>query len=158
MNTIVKILLYLAKLVNAWVFTIPAKFNILASIMYIGIMYLFFGTPYMNEIIKIVGEGGVAHVLLVVFLGVPFLISFASIMAPEFDLGNNINRNLDSLFVHRNNMMRNSSAGDAYEIMKNTAHLDVMRSSPEFRDAVIGFDATVGKEGTSKIYNDLMKG
>jgi len=156
MNTIVKIFLYLAKALNAWVFTIPAQLNIVASLMYIGIMYLFFGTPYMTEILKIVGAGGVAHVLLIIFLGIPMLVSFASLMSPEFNAGSEINRNIDSLIAHRNNMMRNTPSKEAYNIMKNTAHLDVMKSSSDFTDAVKGFNATVGKDGTSKIYNDLM--
>jgi hypothetical protein len=54
-------------------------------------------------------------------------------------------------------MMRNGSSEDAYNIMKNTSHLDVMKSSPEFSDAIKGFNASVGKDGTTQIYNDLMK-
>jgi hypothetical protein len=53
-------------------------------------------------------------------------------------------------------MMAHGSSEKAYKIMKKTSHLDVMKSSPEFKDAVIGFNATVGKDGPSKAYKDLM--
>lgn len=156
MNTIVKILLYLAKILNAWVLVIPAKLNIIATFIYFGIIYLFFGTFDMNEVLKIIGEGGVAHVLLVIFACVPILVSFVAFMSPEFSVGSNINDNIDSVLNHRNNMMRNSSTKDAYNAMKKTAHLDVIKSSPGFRDAVIGFNASVGKDGPTDIYNDLV--
>ena len=156
MNTIIKILVYLAKIINGWMFVIPAKLNILSTIAYIGILYFFYGTADMVEIRHIVGNGSLMHVFLGVFICVPALWGFANFMAPIGNVGDNIDGHLNDVLTHRNNMIANSSSKDAYNIMKKTAHLDVMKSSPVFRDAVIGFNATVAKDGPTEIYKDIM--
>jgi hypothetical protein len=156
MNTVVKILLYLAKMLNLWIFVIPMKLTLFATFINLGIMYLIFGTASMGEIKYHILDGNLIGQLAVwILLGLPAFMGFVHMMAPTA-IGSNINDNLNGLISHRNNMMNHASSKEAYEIMKKTAHLDVISSRPEFKNAVMGFNATVGKDSTSKAYKDMM--
>jgi len=92
------------------------------------------------------------------FFGLPSLIGFFSFTSvTDSNTGNNFNRHLDDVIAHRNNMMNYSTPKEAYQIMKKTSHLDVMKSSPEFNNALKGFNATSGRESPSRVYKELMK-
>lgn len=159
MNTIVKILLYLAKALNYWFIVIPINLNILATLSYIGILYLMFGTANMQEIQRIFDGGGILYNLVGFVFVIPSLLSFFSFLSPEFEIGNRFNGALNSAIAHRNNMMYNTDPKSAYNIMKKTSHLDMMASNSDnsaFNNAKMGFNAEVGNDSPSSIYNNLM--
>jgi len=158
MNTIAKILLYLAKALNAWFIIIPINFNIFAFLAYLGVLYFSYGTVDMGEVRRIVGDGSLMHSFLAIFICIPALISFFSFIAPDdLEVGNDINGSLNSAIAHRNMMMSGASPKEAYNIMKKTGHLDMMNNGGSaFKNAKLGFDATVGNNGPASIYKDLM--
>ena len=159
MNTIAKILLYLAKILNFWFIIIPINLNIIATLAYIGILYLSYGTADMGEVRAIVGEGSSMHIFLGLFICIPTLISFFAFVAPQNDsMSKGFNGSIDSAIAHRNMMMNYSNPTESYNIMKKTGHLDIIRngSGQAFKNAKMGFDATVGNKGPASIYNDLM--
>lgn len=158
MNTIAKILLYLAKALNYWFIVIPINLNLIAILAYVGILYISFGTVDMGEIRSVVGDGSFMHIFLGIFICIPTLVSFFSFLSPKNNISSGFNNSIDSAIAHRNMMMNHSSPVEAYEIMKKTGHLDVIKSGSDsvFREAKMGFDATVGNNGPASIYNDLM--
>lgn len=156
MNTILKLFLYLLKFLNFWILIVPERFKLLATFINFGIMHLMFGSSNLMYIkFHILADNDVAMFAVGILLGIPAFLGFAFFMAPIAP-GSNINENINSLISHRNNMMHQASPAKAYEIMKKTSHLDVITSSPEFKNAVLGFNATVGKDGPSKAYNDMV--
>lgn len=157
MNTLVKIFLYLIKILNAWIFIIPSKLELVATIIYFGIMYLIFGTASMAELKYHVLEGNwFAQAAVWLLLGLPAFWGFASYMHDTSSVGGGVNNGLDQLIAHRNNMMNHAAPKDAYKIAKKTSHLDLINSGSSYKNAVLGFNATVGKDGPSKAYKDIM--
>lgn len=161
MNTFIKIIAYILKFLNFWVFVFPMKYEIIATFIYIGIMYLLFGTAYMGDLSSETGPYAISYfgqVMVFIFFGLPSLIGFFSwLSGGSSSSENSASNHLDNVIAHRDMMMRHSSPKDSYEIMKKTAHLDVMKSNPKFNDAINGFNATTGITSPSKTYRELMK-
>jgi hypothetical protein len=157
MNTIIKILLYLVKILNTWVFVIPINFNILSTAFCFGTMYLLFGTISMHDL----ECNWFGQVAVFILLGVPALMGVFSFLTPEFDeAGNGLNNSLNSAIAHRNMMMNHADPKTAYNIMKKTSHLDMMANnsnSSAFNNAKKGFNAESGIDSPSRVYENLMK-
>jgi hypothetical protein len=160
MNTLVKILIYIAKFLNQWFFKIPLKLNILSLFIYIPMMFFVFGATSVEEVKIASREMGIMGHLLSIIFALPVIIAFASFMSFEKIEGvtSVVDNSLQAALVHRNNMMANKSPKEAYQILKDTAHLDVMASNSgnsAFENAKLGFNATVGRHGPTKVYDDL---
>ena len=156
MNTIVKIFLYLVKVIVFWVIEIPSKLNIFATFMYFGLMYLCFGTASMSDIKHGVFEDNwYAQALVFIFFGAPALIGFFCFLGLSIGSSDAMG-SIDSVIAYRNQKMKHASPKEAYEIMKKTAHLDVVKSDPSFDNARAGFRNTTRNAGPSSVYKDLM--
>ena len=157
MNTFIKLIAYFLKVVNLIVFTLPMKLKLITVAYSFGIMYLLLGTTSMTDL----GNGPqaiswVGQAAVFIFLGLPSLVGvFTWLSEGEDPKVNTIDGHLNSVISHRNNMMNHSSAKEAHQIMKKTAHLDMMKTGG-YSNAVMGFNATSGKNSPSKVYEELV--
>jgi hypothetical protein len=146
--------LFLLKIIVFWVITLPTKLNIFASLMYFGLMYLFFGTASMGDIqYRIFEDNWYAQALIFIFFGLPALIGFFTFLGVQ--MGETPEESINSAIKYRNNRMKYAGSKEAYEIMKDTAHLDVISKDPAFRQALNGFHNTNRNAGPATVYKNL---
>ena len=160
MNTVIKIMKSAIKLLIFWIWDLPVKVGLWGVFFYFGLMFLLVGSADMSEIkYKILEGQHFAQFLLFLFCGVPGFVSFFVFLS-WFDMKPNpdssLDSHLDSVISHRDNMMRNSTPQEAYNIMKNTSNLDMMKNNSAFTNAKIGFNAVEGRNTPSRVFNGLM--
>jgi len=161
MKAIKLILKLILKILKAWYWDIPIRFNILAFLGYFAIIYLVFGTIEVDGIESILKAYDISFfVAIVIPLGIPMFLSFGA-MFPESPIGCSPNKSaLQSVIKYRNGQMSITSDKNAAEIYAKTADLDVMNANSDseiYKTAIRGFNATYGASNPTKVYNDMMK-
>lgn len=159
MNTIAKILLYLAKALNYWFLVIPIRFSFIAFIGYNTLIYFIAGSFDVRLAEKVVNEFGINSVWLVFGLGLPYFISFFSMFAVTRKSSENTS-SLDKAIEYRNGQMSVKTDKEAFEIYKKTTLLDVMKANKDeyaYKQAIKGFNATSGNDTPQKVLRDYMK-
>jgi hypothetical protein len=151
-----KIIYFILKLLKWWFWSIPLRFNILATATYFGIFYLVFGTIDVFDASKIMEKNGINDGFII-FFAIPILLSFASFMAPSFG---NASSPLSDAIKYRNGQMAINEDKKASEIFQKTAILDAMNNSSNsetMKQAERGFNARFGNDPPSKIFDELTK-
>lgn len=164
MNFIIKIFLILLKVLNYWFFLIPGRFTILALVCYYFLIDYIVGDQAFYLFNRQLSESWeyLPGVFWIVF-GFPTLWAFISMWAdtmsgPRF--GDSMNSALDSAIAYRNGQMSISSPKKAFDIYRDTTHLDVMKKNSQnktFEQAVQGFNAKYGNSSPQKIFKEFTK-
>jgi len=159
MNSVIKIFLILLKVLNYWFFVIPGRVALFAFIGYNLFIYFYFGAWDVNVVREALGgRYSTEYQLFLLFIVFPMVWSFFSMFAMTMDgprFSNRTNSALDAAIAYRNGQMTVSTSKKAFEIYKDTAHLDVMstnKNSAIFEQAVRGFNAKHGNSTPQKIF------
>lgn len=152
MNKLVLFFLYAVKMLYYWTIILPFRYSIISLMFYPGLMYLFFGTTSMNDIqYRIFKDDLLAQYFVFAFFGLPFLVAGFSIIGRYVG-----GSSLDGVIHYRNQKMKYATPEKAYEIMKKTSHLDVIKSNPYFNNALVGFKNTNRNAGPTRVYEGLV--
>lgn len=149
------------KALYLWYWVIPIRFSVLAFAAYFGVMYLLYGSLYASDIQNVLEANGVG-----MFWGfvVPFVVPVFLSLGATFSGGGNPNAStsaIDDAIKFRNGQMNIAPPKKAAEILRKTAHLDVIQANKDsndvFKNASYGFDAKYGISSPTKVFDDIMK-
>ncbi len=163
MNQIAKLFLYSLKVLNMWFLLIPGRLALFAFIGYNILIYSMFGSIDVNVMRESLGgRESSMYSLFMVFVGIPYFLSFFSMFAMTAlsRPGNSINSTLDMAIAYRNGQMQNADSKKAYKIWQQTAHLDVMKANEGTslgNKITEGFRAEMQNATPQKVYKNFVK-
>lgn len=172
MNSFLNIIFLILKkaflLFKFWLWDFPIFFSAICLFVNVGIICLIsggFDVNFSEEISK----SFISEHIVYIFFGWPAFFSFGAIMGGSGNSSGKGSDALSDLIDFRNGQMLISSPSEAAEILKKTAHLDVMQQnqrsnevfSSRHTDAIghasSGFQASYGLHSPSTLYKDLVK-
>lgn len=161
MSQLLKIILISLKVINYWLLVIPTKLSFFAFIGYNALIYLCFGEIDMNTIREdLGGRGSYMYLFFMIFIGLPYIISFFSMFSQGMIApGVATNSALDRAIAYRNGQMNVSTPNKAYDIYKQTAHLDVIKANSDNelgRKVARGFTAEMRNASPQEIYKKFV--
>jgi len=161
MKKLLKIILISLKVINYWLLVIPAKFSFFAFVGYCLFVYFYFDTVHISEIREVLGGSeSLGYNLFMIFIGLPFMISFFSMFSQGMAApGVSTNSALDRAIAYRNGLMNVSTPNRAYDIYKQTAHLDVIKANSDNelgRKVARGFTAEMRNASPQEIYKKFV--
>ena len=160
MSRLLQAFYLILKALNFWFFIIPGKIPLLAFIGYFFIIDWSVGDqPIYLFNRQLGGVNSWGHFFFWIGLGFPFLWSFSYIWAATKNGVNNSNTSaLDAAIKFRNGQMNVTTPQKAFEILKDTSSLDLMKANEgnkTFESALQGFNSKYGTKPPPEVFKGL---
>jgi len=164
MNSVIKLFLIILKVLNFLLFVMPSRFSLLVLFGYNFAIYLYFGAWSIETVQQTLGYDSIAYKLFLLFVEFPifwsFICCFADAKMASSHRAGTISSALDSAIAYRNGQMSNKTPQKAFDILRKTSNLDVMKANennPTFEQAIMGFNAKYGNSSPTKVFNEFTK-
>ncbi len=164
MSKILRAFLLIFKCLNWILFVIPSRYSLFVLFGYNFAIYLYFGKWSAEAVQRELGHGSFAYFLFNLFVAFPmfwaFICCWSAAKMTSAGFNNKVNTALNNAIAYRNGQIGNKTAKEAFDIYKDTAHLDLMKANQgnaSFNKAIQGFNVEFGNKTPQEVFNAFTK-